>query len=125
MAVALATVPLTEGHDVVVPQYVAQMAFVEELQRLAEDSGATLREVLLLDTRENSVSRFYARRADRDAVVHQREAESQVSGPDGLRQMFDRLQEVAAQRPSVRRVFSHAGDVDRTYRDVLTALGDL
>src|SRR5919112_459384 len=66
LAVAAARVQLLSGHPVVVPQFLGRLAFVERLERLAQEVGATFRHVVLMDTRENAIARFLARTSSPD-----------------------------------------------------------
>lgn len=61
IAVAAARTHLSSGHDVVIPQYLGRLPFVERLARLAAELGVPFHEVVLLDTLENSLHRYAER----------------------------------------------------------------
>lgn len=122
IAIAAARVALSEGRDVVLPQYLADLGFISELEALAADVGARFVEVLLMDSKENAAVRFWARRDDPAAAEHQRECESQIGGPEVLGRMWDRLQEVMVQRPHTKVVPCTCGDIDGTVAALLAVL---
>ena len=124
MAVEMARVHLQGGRDVVVPQFVARVEFIEELRGVAADAGAAFVEVVLMDSRSNAVARFETRRHDPEAAVHHREAAQLVGGPAGLSQMYDRLEALLAERPGAIVVRTRSGEPDAAYRDLLAAIGD-
>src|SRR4051794_33140032 len=119
-AIAAARVHLESGHDVVVPQYVGRPEFLRQLDELARDTGAAFVEIVLLDTRENSLARF-ARRTR--AVARPEHAEAQAlldctGGAAELGAMYDRLVELLRHRPKAQIVRTDDGDVAGTYRRV-------
>jgi predicted kinase len=59
----MAAAHLGDGYDVVLPQLVARLDVVEHLERLADDAGAALVEVMLLAPRDELLRRFASRRA--------------------------------------------------------------
>jgi predicted kinase len=110
-ALAAARVHLAAGHDVVVPQFLARTAFIEQLERLAPDVAATFHEVVLLDTQENMLRRYAARGAD-------------PADPwaDDLPAMYDQFVKMITTRPGARIVHVQDGEVDRTYQAALRTL---
>ncbi|QFZ18058.1 AAA family ATPase [Saccharothrix syringae] len=112
IAVAAARTHLTSGHDVVVPQFLGRVEFLERLEALAAEVGAAFHEVVLFDTKPNALRRFTARGALRPVFA---------ATEHDLATMHDRLTAVIAQRhPTV--ITSIEGDEDRTYTSLLTAL---
>ncbi|MDQ2584220.1 AAA family ATPase [Saccharothrix yanglingensis] len=108
IAIAAARVHLRSGHDVVVPQFLGRVDFLERLEALAAEVGASFHEVVLFAEKEDALRRF-ARRG----TVHE--------SPEVLARFHDLLVEVvAARRPVV--VASVEGDVEGTYRALLAAL---
>lgn len=75
MAVAMARVHLVAGRDVLVPQYLGRLDFVETLHRLAVGVGAEFVELALLSDRDEVVRRFEHRSATSDDPVHRQAAE--------------------------------------------------
>ncbi|MCP2167780.1 AAA family ATPase [Goodfellowiella coeruleoviolacea] len=125
VALAAARAHLASGHDVVVPQFLARMTFIEQLERLAREVNASFHEFVLLDSKENALRRFAerARAAVDPAHVEAREMVERGGGFDDLSVMYDRLMTVIAARPAARIVRIEEGEVDLAYRAVLRGLG--
>jgi predicted kinase len=107
--VAAARVHLAGGRGVIVPQFLARLPFIEELEQLAASAGAVFHELVLWDGRAEVVRRYAAR------------GSSDVGTPE-LEAMYDRLAALLEQRPAARLIPTRAGDVDGAYRALLTAL---
>jgi hypothetical protein len=124
IALAAARVHLTAGHDVVVPQFLGRLTFIEQLDRLASDVGADFREIVLLDSKENALRRFAerSRRAAEPAHTEAQEMFDRSGGLTELSAMYDRLTSVIAARPGARILRVGEGDVDLTYRELLRVL---
>lgn len=125
VALAAARVHLAAGHDVVVPQFLGRTTFVERLEHLAREADATFHEIVLLDSRANTLRRF-AERARAAADPAHAEAREMIERPGGfedLSAMYDRLTAVIAARPGARIVPVEEGEVDRAYQAVLRAIG--
>jgi hypothetical protein len=128
IALAAARAHLAAGHDVVIPQFLGRLTFLEQAEQVAEQAGASFHEIVLLDTRENAVRRFTERTragagpAD-PAHVEAQESIDQRGGPAGLSVMYDRLMSVIAARPAAQVVPTTSGQVDQAYRDFLRCLG--
>jgi predicted kinase len=114
ITLAAARTQLAAGHDVVIPQFLGRLTFIEQAARLAQETGAEFREVILMDSKENSLRRF----ADRSASSP---ASSPVR-PGELADMYDRLLTVIAARPAARVVQTSSGHIDQAYRDFLAVL---
>jgi len=124
MALAMAAEHLRGGHDVVVPQHLGRASFIEELERVADTVGCAFSELVLMDTRENALTRFHARSADPALAAHHRDALALTTGGDAeLGEMYDRLAALVAQRPRARVVPTSAGEPDAAYRAILAELG--
>ena len=115
MALEMARVHLSGGYDVVVPQYLGHVDLLVQLESLAEEVHASFVEVVLMDTQAASVRRFEARAEDASATNHHREASRMVGGARGLADLWDRLQELIAQRPHAVVVRTQHGDVEGAY----------
>src|SRR5262249_8345241 len=61
IALSAARTHLTAGHEVIVPQLLARLTFVEQLEHLAGEVGASFHEIVLRDSKENMLRRFAAR----------------------------------------------------------------
>lgn len=64
MAIAAVRAHLLAGHDVVVPQYVRQPQFIDELAAAARQSSAAFLECALLTDHGSALERFTTRSAD-------------------------------------------------------------
>ena len=124
LALAAARAHLASEHDVVVPQFLGRATFIEQLECLARQAGATFHEVVLLDSKENILRRFAERsRAAVDAAhVEAHEMIERSDGFEDLSVMYDRLMAVIAARPGARIVHVAEGKVDVTYQAVLRNL---
>jgi predicted kinase len=109
---AAARVHLAAGHDVVIPQFLGRLTFVEQAEALAAAEGAAFRMVVLLDSEENSLRRF-ARRGPVDG---------RPVSDEEFAQMYGNLLTVLAARPDAAVVRTRDGQVERAYRDVVAAL---
>lgn len=124
VALAAARAHLASGHDVVIPQFLGRPAFIERLECLAGEANATFHEIVLLDSKENTLRRF-AERARAAADPQHVEAQEMVERTDGfgdLPLMYDRLMAVIAARPHARIVHVAEGQVDVTYEALLRNL---
>jgi len=119
LAIAMARTALEAGHDVIVPQLGARVEFVEQLERLARDTGAAFVEVVLTASKPDVHEWFAARSAD-PATAADRDAQllvDQLGGTDALDRMHDGLAHVVASRPRTRSIPARRGSAD----DVLHA----
>jgi hypothetical protein len=62
--------------------------------------------------------------SSRDAALaeHHAEAARNVGGADGLDEVFDRIERMAAQRSTALIVRTTTGEVERSYRELTAAL---
>jgi predicted kinase len=124
LAVAMARAQLRAGHDVVVPQYLGRLEFVETLQELAVEVGDEFVELALLSDRDDVVRRFERRSATSDDVAHRQAAELQrrTGGREQLASTHDKLLAVLVARPATRVITTTDGDIDGAYAQLLVAL---
>ncbi len=122
VTLAAARVHLAAGHDVIVPQFLGRTPFIERLERLAGQAGATFHEVVLLDSEENTLRRFAERTRAATEPAHV-EAHEMIERFEDLSVMYDRLTAVLAARPGTRIVHVEEGRIDATYQAVLRGLG--
>jgi predicted kinase len=122
MALAMATVHLLAGRDVIVPQLLGRTDFLERLEQTAVDTGSAFYEVVLSDTLPNALARFAARADDPALREHHRLAEHLAGGVAGVTAMYERVHDVARTRPRTRVLTTAAGDVEGAYRQLLAAL---
>jgi predicted kinase len=123
LTLAMARTHMDAGHDVIIPQYLGRLPFIERLEQLALDLAVPFRELVLLHSKRNTLRRF-GDRTRAAASAHHVEAAAQLGGETqaALDEMYDRLIEVIDQRPNARIVVSDDGDPTGTYRRVLLAL---
>ncbi len=114
------------GHDVLVPQYLGRLDFVLRLEALAAGLGVPFVEIALISDAGDAVARFGRRaRAPQTQEHHDAAALQERAGGCGeLVEMYERLLAVIAARPGTRTVVTVDGDVEGTYRRLLTALGE-
>jgi predicted kinase len=121
LALAMAGVQLSSGHDVVVPQFLGRLDFVLDLEQLCADVGAEFIEVALLSNAEDAARRF-ARRSGAAQSQGHREAAARLErggGVDALPQMYARLLDVVAKRPATRIVVTVDGEIEQAYRQLM------
>jgi predicted kinase len=111
LALAAARTHLLAGYDVVVPQFLGRVEFIDQLAALAREVGVDFVEVVLLDSKENALRRF-AERGDASKAV----------APAELSTMHDRLAALVATRPATRTVPVTEGRVDDTYAALIGVL---
>ena len=119
---AVAAAHLGAGHDVVMPQNITRLSEVEAFEAIAHAAGARFREVVLLDDRAAALTRFEARTDDTAWNRHNRATVDRLGGAAFLEEMYDRLLEVLARRPSAVVVRSVPGRVEETYAALEEAL---
>jgi predicted kinase len=124
MALAMVDVHLHEGHDVVVPQYLGRPEFIDALETAADEAGVCFCEIVLMDTRENAMTRFHSRAMDAELATHHREASDMIRGEDELLEMYDRLDLLLKTRPYARIIRTTHGDIAAAYEAVLAAIAD-
>ena len=121
LALAAAERHLQGGHDVVVPQFLGRLPFMERLEQLAGEMGAPFDHVVLMDDEASASSRFLGRVHAADATDQHREAAAMAGGEAGFAQMYEALLAVVEAR-DVAIVTSTEGDVDRTVARVQAAV---
>lgn len=124
IALAAARAHLAAGHDVVVPQFLGRLQFIEQAEELADEVGAEFHEVVLLGSREEVLRRFVerSRAAAHPAHVEAQEMLDRDGGLEELSAMYDRLVAVVASRPGAKVVPTEDGQVHRAYRAFLRSL---
>lgn len=124
LAVAMARAQLRAGHDVLVPQYLGRLDFVQTLHQLAVEVGAEFVELALLSDRDDVVRRFERRSATSDDPAHQQTAELQrrSGGREQLAATHDKVLAVVTARPDTRVITTTDGDIAGTYVQLLAAL---
>lgn len=124
LAVAMAAGHLSDGHDVVVPQFLARPEFIVELADTARRVGATYVEIALIVSRAETFEAFTGRSASPENQQH-RDAQALVEGSgglDALGEMYDRYIALLDTRPNARRIEVRRGDVEDTLRAIENTL---
>ncbi|PRY56544.1 AAA family ATPase [Glycomyces artemisiae] len=123
IAVAMVREHLAAGYDVVVPQLVGRVEFIERLAAAAAESGAGFDEVYLRDDADRLVRRFAERAQAAVDPVHVEAREILDGGEARLREYHERMEALVRERPQAIGVESVPGDVEATYRRLLAAIG--
>lgn len=124
ITLAAAQTHLAAGHDVVIPQLVAEPSFLAQLDGLGERVGVSFVELVLLDSKENTRLRFLRRNVESSDPTHQEAAEllAESGGLDQLDAYYDKLVALVAARPQARVVATRYGEVERAYADALAEI---
>jgi predicted kinase len=122
LSLSMASTHLAGGRDVILPQYLARIEEIERFERVADEQGAHFREVVLMDDKAASVTRFDQRQDDTAWGRHNRRAVASQGGSVFLEAMYDRLVEVVKLRPSAVVIHSKLDGVEATYRSLIEAL---
>jgi predicted kinase len=122
IALAATRTHLDRGYDVVIPQLVGQVGFLQQIEEVGMAAGAEFHEIMLLDTRANALLRFDQRTTSAADPAHLDAARAIADDPDAVGRYYDTLVAVLPQRPHAVVVATRTGDVGRAYTDLLTAL---
>ncbi|MGH3945087.1 MAG: hypothetical protein ACRDSI_08605 [Pseudonocardiaceae bacterium] len=120
IALAAARTHLAAGHDVVIPQFLGRATFIEHIERLAHEVGADFHEIVLLDSKENTLRQFAETQPCSN--VEAQEMLERSGGLDELSAMYDGLLSVLASRPTAKVVPTTSGQVEQAYQDLLSTL---
>ncbi|WP_460704010.1 AAA family ATPase [Myceligenerans halotolerans] len=102
LALAMAYEQLRSGHDVIVGQYLARTDFIESLERLAEECGATFVECIL-DLGPTALARRLAERSAAPTRTEHR-INNALVGPEDAERLVESLEEVRQSRPDAVEV---------------------
>ncbi|TFH21358.1 MAG: hypothetical protein E4H05_00230 [Acidimicrobiales bacterium] len=124
LASAMASTHLGRGHDVVVPQFLARVEFIDELQRIAVGAGARFVEIALVLGRDDALRAFDRRRAAPGDQTHVDAAAlvDRLAEPDPVGAMYDLFAEALALRPTAKCVAVEIGDIEGTLERVRAAI---
>ena len=123
LAVAMAEAHLRAGHDVIVPQFLGRVEFIEDLDQLAQRMGVDFREILLMDTVAAVDDRFRGRRAELIASgePHPQVDVDESSVSAAVAESFERLESIQTMRTRVRVIVATNG-LESAYRDLCHVL---
>ncbi len=124
LALVMAGTHLRGGREVVMPQYLGRLSEIERFEAVAHDSGAAFCEIVLMDTKEQSLERFYRRGDNGEAAWHQyvQEIVERGGGQALLARMYDQLAVVLAARPKATVIPSVAGAIQQAYQALTATL---
>lgn len=123
LAVTVARTHLSEGLDVIVPQFLGRTDFIVTLEDVARGSGAAFIELLLQVPHETLVHRFEDRRRELAAAgrAHPQDAIADAGAAALLAETIHALERVVAARPTAVLVDAR-GDLDATAAAARAAL---
>ncbi len=128
MARAMAKLHLSNGFDVVVPQFLGRPAFIGELETVAGDTESSFHHIMLDIPLDQAVQVFERRQAESNNPIHADAARLlnattlQPSLRNPLARYHELLRDLNATCPPDRTVPVIDGDVDGTLDHVLKAL---
>jgi predicted kinase len=124
LAIAMATTHLADGHDVIVPQFLAREQFIVDLDAAARSTGARFIEIALIVGRAETLRAFASRSAAPENQEHRNAMEllERTGGLDALGEMHDRFTELLDTRANVHRIDVVRGDVDSTLALIESAI---
>lgn len=123
IALGMAASHLAAGHSVIMPQFLDAEDEVWLFRGAAEEAGAGFREIVLMDSLEASVERFYAR-TDSPDPWHARVTAivEQGGGPRLLESMYQDLAVGLEARQTAAIISSRRGEIEETYKQLLETI---
>ena len=118
LCLEMARAHLRQGHDVIVPQFIALPSYLDRLAQVGADVSARHIEVVLLDDAAASERRFHQRISDPTLAEHQCVAAEFIDAAGGYAHQYQRLIQALAQR-NASEIMSVKGDVEGTYQLLL------
>lgn len=118
LAVALIRQQLADSHDVILGQYLARTAFLEELAQLAAENGARFVEVALILDERTLAQRLSGRREHPDRL--EQAHNDRFVGPDDAAELVRLIEKVLERRPT-----AHLMEVNRERTTILADLREL
>ena len=124
LALAMASSHLADGHDVIVPQFLAREQFIIELDAAARAADARFIEIALIVSRAETLRAFASRSAapENQQHLHARELQERSGGLEALGEMHDTFMQLLETRPNACRVDVVRGDVESTLALVESAI---
>jgi hypothetical protein len=120
----MARAHLLAGHDVVVPQLLARVAFIAQLEALAAEVGAAFVEVVVRAELPEVLARF-RERSERAVRPEHRDAAELVRRAGGEAELVathERLTALVASRPRAHLIVGGGATVEATYAQLLAVL---
>ena len=127
LATAMARVHLADGHDVIVPQFLARTPFIDELAGIAAEVGVRFVEVALMLGRADAVAAFERRSVLAETPQHRDAAAAvaEAGGTSALEAMYDTYVEMLEHRPNARIVEVFVDDIASTMAGVESAVDEI
>ena len=124
VALSMAAAHLRGGRDVVMPQVLCQLSEIALFEAAAHASGAAFCQVVLMDTKQQSLERCNRRGEDGAQIWHQQVQEivDQMDGQTLVADIHDQLMAVIAARSDASVVPSIAGAIQQTYEELTAVL---
>jgi predicted kinase len=117
---------LESGHDVVLPQLIADPVELMRIEGCARSTGARFVERFLMDDVDQAVARFNRRGSEEPADPwhsHVRSIVAAEGGDEVLTRYHRALQDLITTRPSAVVIQSREGAPDETYQQLIRSLG--
>ena len=124
LAIEMARTHLRAGHEVIVPQYLGRVDFINQLDQLCVDVGVPFIETALTADPAEVQARFTRRSETATTASHRAAAilQQRDGGVTALADTVARIELVIATRPHTRRIRSIDGEIEATYRTLLAQL---
>lgn len=124
MAIEVARVQLLADRDAIVPQYLGRIEFVLQLEQLAQQTGSTFVEVVLMCDPEDAAARFHRRSAEPETSAHLDAVRllDRLGDAAELQEMSARLFDVVSRRPGTVHLESVDGRIEETYSALVAAI---
>lgn len=121
MALEMARINLQEKNDVIVPQIIQTAELADSFQHLAKECHADYYEILLTIEKEESIKRFIERGKSQGHPTGFRAGGIiDSSGREKkLREMYERMENVATSRPDTIKIEPVFGDIEQTYQALI------
>ena len=123
LAVEMARAHVRSGHNVIVPQLLGRVEFIETLAELADETASVFHEIMLLASDDDAVSRSEARRAELERLGEPHPLLIAPLDSDSLRATIHGLRTIISLRPRTQVINSTSGDVEGAYRALREAVG--
>lgn len=120
----MARVHLQAGYDVVIAQTFIQTGHLEDLEGIAHECEADYYEVLLANSKEDSIRRFIERgKSQGYADGFSSGGLVTLGGKEKkLEQVYDDMMVTISKRPNTKVIESREGDIEGTYNKLLESL---
>lgn len=118
LALSMIRTHLAAGLDVIVPQFLARLPFIVELEQAASESNSHFVEIVLVSSPGEASARFAARRESSD-LNHQDAAHLQQA-PEAppIDALYRSMLEMLRDRPATVFVESIPGDIEATFAEL-------